>query len=166
MYFQIFKLLFKMTMLQLKCYYCNYEHDKCSSVLQHLSSRHRDEPCKVKLYVMNETDGTLQLITEHYKYTPKELEEQWQWFVFDAEKKKVCKASIEVPVTTASSPVLKKARFMATFAPDGSTDGILFETEREFLHKILPTVKKYLHQSGFLQELIDCHQMLADNTFL
>ena len=114
---------------------------------------------------MNETDGTLQLITDHCKYTPKEPEEQGQWLVFNAEKKKVWKTSIEVPVSTPSNPVLKKAKHMSTFAHHGSTGDILFETEREFLHKILPTVITCSHQSGFLQELIDCHQMLADNTF-
>ena len=58
--------------------------------------------------------------------------------LFDAEKKEVCKASIEVPVTTPSSPDLKKARSMSTFAPYGSTDDIQFEAERECLHIILP----------------------------
>ena len=81
-----------------------------TNVLQHLSSRHRDEPFKLKLYVINETDGTLQLMTKHYKCTPNEIEEQGQQLVFDAGKKEVCKASIDVPVTTLSSPDLKKTR--------------------------------------------------------
>ena len=50
-----------------------------------------DESVKVKYYVMNESDGTLQLMTKHYKYMPKELEEHGQWLIYNAEKKEVCK---------------------------------------------------------------------------
>ena len=54
---------------------------------------------------------------------------------------------------------------MSTFALDGLTDDILFEAERKFLHKIVLEVVKCAKQSGFLQRLIDFHQILADNTF-
>ena len=55
---------------------------------------------------------------------------------------------------------------MSTFAPNGSTDDIPFKAEKEFLHKSFLGVVKCAHQRGFLQELIDFHQMLADNKYI
>ena len=134
-----------------------------SEMLVHITAKHIQDTLNIKKSTtLNATDGTLHTVSKSYHVTTLQIEEKGESLIFDKSKNEVLCVCTTVTTVSQSSSLLKKSK---RNIPPQSFDDMYLDDEKCFIDSIFPDVIKTAYKSGFLEELVQFHRVLANGIF-